>query len=126
MPEVHPAAFAVARLGSPFSLVDQEWAARGINTILNLSLIVGYILGYYLGSFKYTVMSIGVAMLVCHILFLPNWKQRPDPTLQWVPRKQIDEYYQLLERCKDVVEPHTKGKRKPIRAPDAPKPEGTK
>jgi hypothetical protein len=123
MPEIHAAAFAVARLGAPFSLLDQEWAARGINNLLNLSLVVGYILGYYLGSFKYTVMSIGFAMLVCHILFLPNWRQRHDPTLQWVPRKQVDEYYQLLERCKDVVEPQTKGSRKPIRPPDAPKAE---
>ena len=97
------------------SLTDQKWCLTWTTRILFGSGIVGFLLGLSWGSFQYTAYTVAVALLFCHVLVIPNWRQTPDPTVTWVSEEAMTEYYNRLEAAKDEMYPETAGKRPPIR-----------
>ena len=105
------------------SLLDQEWAFNGTYWVINGAAVLGFFVGWWMQSFKYTLATIALALLVCHLLYIPNWRQNPDEDCKWVDNKKMEKYYAGLEDCLDEVDPRTKGKRTAVRPSDAKKEE---
>lgn len=100
---VHPAARWVAGLFSPMSLRDQDYCADMLQRIVWGSLAVSFPIAYWLGNILVTVGGVIAAAVVCLVLFVPNWRQRPDPALQYADDTAVYHYYQQYEAAKKAA-----------------------
>ncbi|KAG5477641.1 hypothetical protein CUR178_05347 [Leishmania enriettii] len=115
--QVHPAARWVAALFSPMSLRDQEYCANMLQRILWGSLGISFPIAYWTGRVRVTLIGLCAAMVVCIVLFVPNWYQNPDPALTYADDTEVYNYYQQYEVAKKAAR---KASVAPKKAADAP------
>ncbi|KAG5477109.1 hypothetical protein LSCM1_05451 [Leishmania martiniquensis] len=117
--KVHPAARWVAGLFSPMSLRDQEFCATMFQRILWGSLAVSFPIAYGTGRVLITVIGLCAAVVVCIVLFVPNWYQNPDPALKYADDREVYNYYQQYEAAKRAAREASAGSKKDTAAPAA-------
>lgn len=93
---VHPYARKLAGLLSPMSLQDQEVASRVSSYLIFSSLFFSFPVAFWMENILISAGAITLAGIISFILFLPNWRQRKDPEMQWVPRAEVYYYYKNL------------------------------
>lgn len=96
-PAVHPYAQKLAGLLSPMSIRDQEVASQVSTYLIFSSLIFSFPVAFWMENILISAGAITLAGVICFILFLPNWRQRKDPEMQWVSRAEVYYYYKKLE-----------------------------
>ncbi|KPI86656.1 hypothetical protein ABL78_4271 [Leptomonas seymouri] len=103
---VHPAAQWLAQISSPMSLRDQAYCSERIQQILWYSLFVSFPVAFWLGNAVMVMGAVGVATVVCLLLFFPNWYQNPDPLLTYADGTCVYYYYQQYNMARKQKNEH--------------------
>lgn len=120
----HPYALKLARLSSPMSFRDQEWGVAFIHYMIVGALILSFPIAFYLDSIVVAASAITAAGAICLVVVAPNWRQRPDPGMRWVPMETVYQYYQELKAARQAL--NTSDRKLDIREMPAPERGGLK
>lgn len=83
-------------LNSPMSLVDQEWAFKWSRYLIYLSGVVAFPIGFYMESFSIIAYVVIGCSALCCLIFVPNWCQTPDASIQFVDAGVADRYWEEI------------------------------